>query len=333
MKLNKSVVSRLATVAGMTLVMLASISAAAFAVTYTWNQTGTASWATATNWTPTRTTPATSDVLVFDNGATTTATNVPTQTIAQLLLSSSTNVTLQSTAATATLSIGGTTGTDLDVPAGSSLNISNPAVTAQVLIISVLTGATGSVSGAMSFSASTINTGHQLLAADASGVTFNSGAVFTQGLFNSGNVFGSGTSNSVVFAGGSTFNQFAGANPFQKTQPASVVVFQTGSNFRLLFSATPSFSGRTYSNFEYNPGTGTNSATGGGTLTIDNLTVSSGTLNIGMTGAFNLKGNVSVASGAALNFNAVSAALNFIVSLNGSSAQTITNGGDRKSVV
>ncbi|PYS88205.1 MAG: hypothetical protein DMF62_10485, partial [Acidobacteria bacterium] len=26
--------------------------------TYTWNQTGTASWATSTNWTPTRTTPA-----------------------------------------------------------------------------------------------------------------------------------------------------------------------------------------------------------------------------------------------------------------------------------
>src|SRR5439155_24584582 len=134
----ESVLSRLALVAGTTFVMLTSIAAMAAAATYTWNQTGTASWATSTNWTPTRTTPATSDVMVFNNGATTTATNVPTQQIAQLLLSGSTNVTLQSTAATATLSIGGAAGTDLDVPAGSSLNISNPAVTAQILIISCL---------------------------------------------------------------------------------------------------------------------------------------------------------------------------------------------------
>src|SRR5439155_16161680 len=120
----ESVLSRLALVAGTTFVMLTSIAAMAAAATYTWNQTGTASWATSTNWTPTRTTPATSDVMVFNNGATTTATNVPTQTIAQLVLSGSTNVTLQGAVVTgtATLSIGGAAGTDLDVPAGSSLN-------------------------------------------------------------------------------------------------------------------------------------------------------------------------------------------------------------------
>src|SRR5258706_10708713 len=87
--------SRLAMVAGMALVMLASFGAAAFAATYTWNQTGTASWAIATNWTPTRTAPLTSDILLFNNGATTTATTVPTQTISQLIISGSTNVTLQ----------------------------------------------------------------------------------------------------------------------------------------------------------------------------------------------------------------------------------------------
>src|SRR5439155_1824412 len=53
---------------------LAMISTPAWAATtYTWNQTGSASWATAGNWTPTRTTPATDDILVFNNGATTTA--------------------------------------------------------------------------------------------------------------------------------------------------------------------------------------------------------------------------------------------------------------------
>src|SRR5205807_3894511 len=51
--------------------------------TYAWNQTGTAAYTTATNWTPTRTTPAVTDVLVFDNNATTIVTSVPTETIAQ----------------------------------------------------------------------------------------------------------------------------------------------------------------------------------------------------------------------------------------------------------
>src|SRR6266550_4433837 len=72
---------------------------ASAATTYTWNQTGTASWATAANWTPTRTTPAVDDVLVFNNGATTTVTGVPAQTIGQLSVSGNTNVTLQAAAA------------------------------------------------------------------------------------------------------------------------------------------------------------------------------------------------------------------------------------------
>src|SRR5205085_3810614 len=84
------------------------------ATTYTWNQTGTAAWTTSTNWTPTRTTPAVDDVLVFNNGATTIATGVPTQTIGQLSVSGNTNVTLQA-GATATLTIAGGTGTDLSV--------------------------------------------------------------------------------------------------------------------------------------------------------------------------------------------------------------------------
>src|SRR5689334_1683836 len=76
--------------------------------TYTWNQTGTASYATAANWTPTRTTPAVDDVLVFNNGATTTVTGVGTQTIGQLLVSGNTTVTLQPTAGAAqTLTLGG----------------------------------------------------------------------------------------------------------------------------------------------------------------------------------------------------------------------------------
>ena len=44
---------------------------------YAWNQTGSAAWTTGTNWTPTRFASSTTDVLMFNNGATTTATGVP----------------------------------------------------------------------------------------------------------------------------------------------------------------------------------------------------------------------------------------------------------------
>jgi len=49
------------TIALVTFGVLASVFVyvnARAATTYTWNQTGTASWATSTNWTPARTAPA-----------------------------------------------------------------------------------------------------------------------------------------------------------------------------------------------------------------------------------------------------------------------------------
>src|ERR1700682_2382097 len=112
------------------------------ATTYTWNQTGTASWATAGNWSPTRTTPALDDILVFNNGATTTVTNVPTQTIGQLAVSGSTTVNLQAAAA-GTLTIAGGVGADLDVQSGSALNCN----TTNAITIAVGAGATGSIGG------------------------------------------------------------------------------------------------------------------------------------------------------------------------------------------
>lgn len=94
--------------------------------TYTWNLLGSpGSWTTSSNWTPARITPASSDILIFDNNGTTTATNVPTQTIGKLLLLNSSDVSLQSAAAAQTLTISGGIGTDLDIPAGSTLRLSS----------------------------------------------------------------------------------------------------------------------------------------------------------------------------------------------------------------
>lgn len=285
--------------------------------TYTWNAVGTASWATAANWTPTRTTPAASDILQFNAGGSVTVTNVPTQTIGQLAISNNSTVLLEAAAASTTLTIGGGSGTDLSVASGSAFNVD----TGNTLLIAVATGATGSVSGAMTFSGAA----HSLTAADASGIIFNSPGSFTQGTGCTGNVFGNtGTANTIVFASGSSFVQQAGSNPFGLGQPASKVVFQTGSLFSFQQNSAPSFSGRTYANLEINFAAFSQSPTGSAALSIDDLTVTLGTLNLGMTGTFNLKGNVSVATGQTLNFNPGSAS---VVTLNGSALQTISGGG------
>ena len=74
-------------------------------ISYVWNQSGSASWSTSTNWTPTRTTPATNDILQFNGGGSITVTNVPTQTIGQLVLSGNTTVNLQPSSSSKTLTV------------------------------------------------------------------------------------------------------------------------------------------------------------------------------------------------------------------------------------
>jgi hypothetical protein len=285
---------------------------------YTWSG-GSGSWITASNWTPQRTAPSNTDVLQFNNGSTMTITDVPAETIGRLIVSANTSLSLQSAAA-ATLTIAGLPSvTDLDVSAGSQLLLNGTSP----LTLNVATGATGTVNGALSFS----NAAHRLTAADASAVTFGNGAVFTAGTGFTGSPFGtSGTANAMVFANGSTYTHGAGANPFGLTQPASLVVFQTGSLYRVTgTSVTPAFNGRTYSNIEFS-GTGNSTMTGAAAVTLDNLTVNSGTVNVNMTTASGhaIKGNIQVALGATLNFAPTSAGT---MSLNGTATQSISNSG------
>ena len=288
---------------------------------YTWNQTGTASYATAANWTPTRTTPGVFDVLNFNNAATTTVTNVPTsETIGGLLISSNTVVTFATTTASTITISNGVSGADLSVTNGSQLKV----LSSSVQNITIAAGATGSVSGAMNFNGNGASTAHQLIATDTSSLTFNSGSVITQDTNFTGTLFGSSLPvNTVIFASGSTFIRISGSSPFGLTQPQSKVVFQTGSLYKDSSSNAPSFAGRTYANFEWTTGA-PGASTGGTGFTADNFTVSGGTLLVNLTGTSSIKGNISVASGASLTFNPASATT---INLNGSGVQTITNGG------
>lgn len=278
-------------------------------------------WQVPANWAPARLFPATNDSLLFTSASVNDIiTNVPTQTVGYIGASLLTGTTLQASAPGNTLTIGNLTGTDFFVEAGSSFNIN----TANALTLNVVTGATASISGNMTFEAGT----HKLTAADANAVTFNSGAIFTAGTGFTSNAFGvnpTATANSVIFAGGSTYRQISGSNPFALNQPLAVVVFQTGSLFKLESNLTPSVSGRSYANFELDAPASVISASGTGLLRMDNVTITNGNMSFGMTTAgFELRGNVSVAAGGILNFAPASAGM---LTFKGSSAQSISNAG------
>ncbi len=290
-------------------------SQATLSAPYVWNQTGTADWTVAANWTPARTTPSAVDILQFSNGAATTATSVPAQTVGQLSVTGGTSVTLQA-GGTNTLAIAGDAGTDLVVESGSKLAVGG----ANALTISLATGATGSIADSVIFAGG----GHRLLAADAAGITFGSGGVFLAGTGFTGNAFGTTSLGSVIFADGAHYVFRAGSNPFGAGQPNSVVAFQTGSRYRHESTSVPALSGRTYADFELNWAAANISGTGSAALTIDDLSVSQGALNLGMTGAFNLRGSVDVATGATLNFNPASAAA---LTFNGPGPQAVAGSG------
>ena len=185
-----------------------------------WIGGATGAWTTGTNWSGCAGTggvPANTDSVSLGNGSAITITDVPTTTIARLSVSNNTTVNLQasavaasSTSAKPAAAIPGKTLTisiNLSVASGSALNMNGTVP----LVIFLGAGATGSISGNMTCSVAA----SQLNANDASAITFNSGAVFTQATGCTGNVFtGAGTANVIVFASGSTFVFQIGSNPF-----------------------------------------------------------------------------------------------------------------------
>jgi hypothetical protein len=286
----------------------------------------TTDWQFAGNWLPLRTTPATDDVLLFDNGAGNIVTNVPSQTIGQLKVDAATSTSLQAAAAGTVLLITGGTGDDLLITTAAALNISGDN---NDLSISLATGATGLVTGTMHFFAGTVNTAHKLLAADAGAIIFNSPAIFTQGFRCTGNVFGNtAPSGTIAFNSGATFIQNGGtvanANPFALVAPAGKVIFNTGSLYKHQQNGVPSMTGRTYANFELNYAAANIPVVGATATTVDNLTITAGQLNLNLPGGVNVKGNINVAASAALFFDAAAVAT---VTFNGITHQSITNNG------
>ena len=307
--------ARLAVIGGLALILGAASGTAAWAGTKVWNNSGGGPWTTAGNWTPSGI-PAAGDVIQFSGGGAFTVTAVPTLSILRLVVSNGSAVTLQAGGANTVLTVNGGTGSDLVVPSGTQLNVSGT----NVLTIALSSGAIGSIGGAMTFSGAA----HRLDAASVSAITFGSGATFTQGTGCTGSVFTStGTANVIVFAPGSSFIQLAGANPYGLAAPNSKVNFQTASLFSFRQNSAPSFSKRTCADFEIDFAAYNRTSTGGDPFTCDNFTMTAGTAHLQLSNVV-IKGDLTVAAGATLDFNPTSAAT---ISLNGTSAQTVASSG------
>lgn len=278
-------------------------------ITYTWTGSTDTLWTTTTNWSPTRTSPATNDILVF-NGAQTNQPRISaSQTVGRVVSSWMDTLYIANGTSTVTLTVTGGSPNCLNVSAGSSLTI-NATGTGGNGILSVGTG------GGVDSGTVTILGRAQVLSTDATNrLMFANGAVFNASQ-STGNPFGTsstGTANSVEFKSGSTFNQNTGAsNPFAKTAPASVVIFDTGSLFSINLASTSfdpfgmSLSGRTYPSLTIGGqggqwgyiGSGTGTCTVNGDLTINTGdTLYTGTAHFQVSGNITNNGYWDAASG------------------------------------
>lgn len=111
---------------------------------YTWNGSASSNWQTASNWTPTRTTPSSTDALIFNaSGANKSITNIPTQTVGSILVTGSATYSFVPTG-TQTLTLSSTSGNAFQIDNGSILShgaASNP------LNFTMPTGGVASIGG------------------------------------------------------------------------------------------------------------------------------------------------------------------------------------------
>ncbi len=263
--------------------------------TYKWN-VSSGSWATATSWSPARSTPATNDILEFDGSmqASPIVTFTPTETVGKIRIYNNCSVIFGASASNRILTVGNTAiaAPHFAVEAGSTLALNAGTVT---LTINIITGCTGQVGGTITFSGG----GHRLTAMDANALVFQNGAVFTATTNFTGNAFGTASLNSIQFQAGAKYINQAGANPFGATQPNSVLTFLTGSLYSHQQALTPALNGRTYANFEIDDASfNQTNMTGGTVFRCDTLTIKNAiSAGFNLTGGMVVSGNLTVQSG------------------------------------
>ena len=310
-------------------------------VTYRWNSLSGTTFSLASNWTPARTAPAFTDILVF-NGITTAnivvdlgSGNDPNQqVINQLRIVNGANVTLSGPTTAgdgAILSISNApvaADADFLIDATSRLTLSGGGNTLnRFLVLSIGSSKKGLVNGSLIYDSPTtdrmVTRGTGTLTFSATGsctIVSNFGPPFgTTGTTTLLNPNGSVSTdsdvagaNSVTFLSGSSFTQQSGNSPFGPgTTP--VAVFNSSSIYTYK-GGTFAPGGQTYGFLIFNgPGTTTTVNGPQQMVVVNDLTVTSGILNLDLTGIgtgtaapISLGGSLAV-NGGTLNFSPASA--------------------------
>ena len=284
---------------------------------YTWVGAFGQDWANPYNWSPIRYTannPFTSDVLIFDGNITPSPlVNSTTQTNASIQLKNGVALTLDPVGG-GTLTLNGGSGSDLDVPAGTSLTFEgfNP------LVISLTgLGHQCDVGGQIIMEGSS----HKLLGANPGEITMSGVNAFTTTTGFTGNPFGQNTDGSVVFLDGSTGFFNAGDDPFGG--PHSVVTFNSGSTASFGASSPFSSSGRTYGNLILGGNVNYPPLLTGETTVLNNFTLEADSTWT-LSGDLNLHGNFEDKSLGVGTFDASSVTVKFT---GGSATQTVFKHG------
>ncbi len=245
------------------------------ALSYTW--TGTASdnnWATATNWNPTRTTPAASDVLVFD-GSTITFTSLPTESDDDITIKNGASVTFAS-GSSATLTFTGNLTVDATSTLTQSTNANILSTTGVVtssgtITINAGTFTVGDQSPATISGTLNVNTGGTLAIAGTGTITVSGSSA---NLSNNGGTLSGISASSLFFTNSGTYthNVNAGTIPTASwTSSGASTVKVTGTT-----STFPTGFGQTFYNLTWqNAGQSVGSTLGAtpvinGTFTVNN---------------------------------------------------------------
>jgi hypothetical protein len=283
---------------------LVALTTAGYAqTTYTWAGGADAPFGAAASWSPTRDTPATTDILSFPTGTFIVRDIPATQTVGKLILAENTTVTLYPTAGTnAVLRLSAAANDVLQIPATSALIFSAAAASTSVTIRADSADARATINGRITFTADGAFTtvAHRLIGfANTDSFVFANGSSFEFAARATGwgNPF-SNVANSIRFAAGSTYYQGGtatanspgtGSNPFNTATP--VVAYDAGSTF-YNWTSVYSTAARTYGN-----------------LIIDNR--GSATSPFGATGLTDptvINGDITWKAGAAAAVNIVAAA-------------------------
>ena len=194
------------------LVLLAFIPLTSWAQnTYTWIGADNGSWTIGSNWSPTRTTPAATDILLFNSGLSLTVTSVPTQTIRGLIITNNSNITLSSTVSNQNFNVTNGVGDEWIIDAGSTLTLRGTSR----LRITLAANASAVIDGELVLETNgNINTGSAGTLITINGQITNSGGSFT-----------SSATAKIVFGANSEYNHNRNGSliPLATWHPTSTV--------------------------------------------------------------------------------------------------------------